>query len=75
MKFPLVTRRKYDALWRFAKTLSERVIQLETENRNIVNNAVTEKHRFEDWKTVERGGFETIYNNLRSELERLEKVA
>jgi hypothetical protein len=75
MKFPLVTRRKYEALWRFAKTLSEQVSQLEAEKQNVVNHVIEEKHRFEDWKTIERSGFETIYNNLRSELERLEKVA
>jgi len=73
MKAPFVTRRKYDVLWRFAKTLSEQLIQLQIEKENIVNNAVTQRHNFEDWKAVERSGFETIYNNLRSELERLEK--
>ena len=76
MNFPFVTRRRYDLLMQCAKSTCEEFVKLEMAHnelqkdyQTLLGNAVTEKHKFDDWRDVERSGFQTIYNNLRAMVE------
>ena len=65
MKFPFVTRKKYDSLMACTQKMCQRVLELEDERDAIIGNAcqIADVERAD--REQERGHFEAILSNLR----------
>lgn len=65
MKFPFVTRKKYDRLIDLARKVNDENIRLKIENDTILGNACELADIERKDREQERGHFEAILTNLR----------
>jgi len=65
MKFPIVSRRKYEHMVNVAARLCARVIELEDERDQILGNACNELHKRDELVASERDALVAIYRNIR----------
>ncbi|HKV79750.1 MAG TPA: hypothetical protein VJP02_16490 [Candidatus Sulfotelmatobacter sp.] len=72
MKFPFVTRKKYDRLMECARKFCARMLELEdeiaslkSEKDTILGNACVELHKRDELVAAERDALVAIYHNIR----------
>ena len=65
MKFPFVSRKRYDTLMKVCQQVSAENIRLQIENDNIIGNACALAANERADRITERGHFEAILTNRR----------
>jgi predicted phage gp36 major capsid-like protein len=69
MRWPWVSRKKFDLVVRHCIELREMWEAAEAQSEAVLNNCLREIYKRNDRLDVEQSSFESIYANLRRELE------